>query len=337
VSETAGASGGSAAEIDTAREALVGLETIEEAAERIRDIVVRTPLLWSPDLSDEVGGEVRLKCESLQRTGSFKPRGACNFVARLSTEELERGVVTYSSGNHGQAVAFAAGRAGARAVIVMPTTAPEIKRRGVERLGGEVVFEGTTSLQRKERAERMAEAEGLTVVPPFDHPDIIAGQGTVGLEIERDWPEVDVVLAPVGGGGLLSGVAAALRRLKPSVTILGVEPHGAASLCAALQEGHPVTLDSIDTLADGLAPVRTGDLTLLHARELVDDVVRVDDAAIREAATFLLRRQKLVVEYSGAATVAALRSGVVSGEARRVAAVLSGGNADPSVLRELLA
>lgn len=315
---------------------LVGLEDVEEAASRSRGVVVRTPLLWSPGLGDGEGGEVRLKLESLQRTGSFKPRGAYNFISRLGQDALGRGVITYSSGNHGQAVAFAAGLLGVRAVVVMPTTAPAIKRRGVERLGGEVVFEGTTSLERQRRAERMAEEEGLTVVPPFDDPAIIAGQGTVGLEIAREWPEVEMVLAPVGGGGLLAGVAAALRRLRPEAVVLGVEPRGAASMRAALDEGGATTLETIDTIADGLAPVRSGERTFRHVRELADDVVLVTDDAIREAAAFLLDRQKLVVEYSGAATVAALRSGVVATGGRRVAAVVSGGNADPSILRELL-
>lgn len=316
---------------------LVGLHDVEAAAARVAGEVVRTPLLPSPDLSDRVEGAVRLKCESLQRTGSFKPRGVFNFISRLSDDTLERGVITYSSGNHGQAVSFAAGRRGVRAVVVMPTTAPALKRRGVERLGGEIVLEGTTSIEREERAERMAAEEGLTVVPPFDHPDIVAGQGTVGLEVVRDWPQVDTVLAPVGGGGLLGGVAAAVRSLKPGAVVLGVEPAGAASMSASLEAGEPTTLDAVDTIADGLAPVRPGDLTFRHVRELVDDVVRVDDEEIREAAAYLLNRRKLVVEYSGAAAVAALRSGVADAEGRRVAAVLSGGNADGTVIRELTA
>jgi len=315
---------------------LVELAEIESAAERLRDVAVRTPLLWSPLLSAELGGEIRLKCESLQQTGAFKIRGAYNYISRLSEEELDRGVVTYSSGNHGQAVALAAGILGARAVVVMPTTAPEVKKAGVRRLGGEVIFEGTTSLERQARAEAMAEEEGLTVVPPFDHAHIIAGQGTVGLEIHAEWPQLDAVLVPIGGGGLLSGVAAALRRLAPEVLILGVEPRGAASMRRALDEGGPETLDGIDTIADGLAPVRTGDLTYLHTRELVDDVVLVDDEHIREAAAFLVQRQKLIVEFSGAATVAALLHHGLTAEGRSVCAVISGGNADASVVRELL-
>jgi threonine dehydratase len=314
---------------------LVTLEEIRAAAARIRDVVVRTPLLPFPELSQELGCEVRLKCESLQRAGSFKARGATNFVSRLSSEELQRGVITYSSGNHGQALAMAAGAKGVRAVVVLPTTAPKVKVEGAKRLGAEVVLEGTTSLHRQKRAEAMAEAEGLTVVPPFDHPYIIAGQGSVGLEMVEDWPEVDMVLVPIGGGGLASGTATAIKNLLPGVEVVGVEAAGAPSMRAALDAGHPVTLDGIDTIADGLAPVRTGDVTFLHAKEYLDDVVLVDDAAIRDAASLLLARRKLVVEYSGAAPVGALLAGAVEVRGRRVAAVLSGGNLDPSLMEGL--
>jgi len=315
---------------------LVTLSEIEEAAERIRGVPVRTPLLASPELSEELGAEVRLKCESLQRTGSFKARGASHFVSRLSPEELSRGVITYSSGNHAQAMALAARLKGVRAVVVMPTTAPNVKVEGTKALGAEVTFEGTTSEERRARAEEIAAEEGLTIVPPFDHPHIIAGQGTVGLEVGRDWPELDTFLVPIGGGGLASGSAAAVRALAPEAEIVGVEPAGAASMKAALEAGGPVTLDTIDTIADGLAPVRAGELTLRHVREYVDRVVTVEDGPVREAARFLLNRQKLVVEYSGAATVAALISGVVPAEGRKVVAVLSGGNLDPSLLPELV-
>jgi len=315
---------------------LVSLDQVREAAERLKGVSIPTPTLPSAELSDLLDGEVRLKCESLQRAGAFKIRGAYNFISRLGRGALDRGVITYSSGNHAQAVALAAGIVGARSVVVMPTTAPDVKRRGAERLGAEVILEGTTSLERRARAEEIAEAEGLTIVPPFDDPRIIAGQGTVGLEIHEAWPDVQAVLVPVGGGGLLSGIAATLRRLRPEVVVLGVEPRGAASMRLALDEGGPAALDTIETIADGLAPVRAGELTFRHVRDLVDDVVTVDDDAIRDATRFLLMRQKLVVEFSGAATVAALRAGVVSAQGRKVVAVLSGGNAEPSALRELL-
>lgn len=314
---------------------LVTLRDIEAAAVRIQDVVFRTPLLPFPEISEELGGTVRLKCESLQRTGSFKARGATNFVAQLPRESLERGVITYSSGNHGQALALAARARGVRAVVVMPTTAPSVKVEGAKRLGAEVVLEGTTSAHRQTRAEAIAEADGLTMVPPFDHPFIIAGQGTVGREIAEDWPDVDLVLIPIGGGGLSSGIAVALKTLLPRVEVLGVEAAGAPAMKAALDAGEPVTLDSVDSIADGLKPVRAGDLTFRHARRYLDGVVLVDDEHIRIAAGLLLSRRKLVVEYSGAAPVGALLAGTVDIQGRNVAAVLSGGNLDPSLMEGL--
>lgn len=315
---------------------LVSLAEVRAAAQRLRGVVIRTPLLPSEELSRDVAGEVRLKCESLQRTGSFKARGASNFVLQLPDDAVERGVITYSSGNAGQAVAYAAREREVRAVIVMPTTAPAVKREGAARLGAEVVLEGTTSLERQALAEKLARAEDLVMVPPFDHPQIIAGQGTAGLEVVEEWPDVDTFVVCVGGGGLASGCAAAVRRLREDARIVGVEPEGAASMRAALDAGEPVELDGIDTIADGLAPVRAGDLTFTHLRELADDVVTVDDDAIREATRFLVMRHKLVVEYSGAAAVAALRSGRLDGRGRKVCAVVTGGNLDPSILRELV-
>jgi len=315
--------------------ALVTLPDIDAAAERIEGVALRTPLLPFPELSEDLGGEVRLKCESLQRGGSFKIRGALNFLSQLPDNEMKRGVITYSSGNHAQALALAAQLKGVRAVVVMPTTAPRVKVEGAERLGAEVVFEGTTSLHRQHRAEDLAEKEGLAIVPPFDHPFIIAGQGTVGREIAEDWPEVEVVAIPIGGGGLASGTATALKAILPGVQVVGVEPEGAASMRAALDAGEPVTLDRIDTIADGIASVRTGDLTLRHAQALFDDVVLVKDDVIRRASNLLLSRRKLVVEYSGAASLGALLSGAIDARGRKVAVVLSGGNLDPSHIGSL--
>ena len=314
---------------------LVGLDAIREAHERIRSAIVRTPLYPSDVLTRELGTDVRLKLESLQRTGSFKFRGAYNYVARLSDEVCSNGVITYSSGNHAQAVALAAQLHGTQAVVVMPTTSPQIKQEGSKRLGAEVVLEGTTSLERMAKAESLAEERGLVIVPPFDDPTIIAGAGTAGLEIAEDWDAFDSVLVPIGGGGLCSGTAAALRRLRPDVRIYGVEPTGGASMKAALEAGEPVTLAHSASIADGLLPVRTGDLTFKHVREFVDDIVLVDDDAIREAVSLLFKQQRLVVEFSGAATVAALRSGKVETEGRGVVAVVSGGNVDPALLVDL--
>ncbi|MFW5951823.1 MAG: threonine ammonia-lyase [Gemmatimonadota bacterium] len=315
-------------------EKLVGPGSVRAAARGLEGVAVRTPLIPSPWLREELGVEVRLKCESFQPIGAFKLRGAYTMIARLSEAERARGVITYSSGNHAQAVAFAARAFGIEAVIVMPENAPPIKVRGTKRLGAEVVEEGTTSLARRERAEAIQAERGLTMVPPFDHPDIIAGQGTVGLEILEDWPEVGTIVVPIGGGGLISGIAAFVKQEHPDVRVVGVEPEGAPAMRRSLDAGELVTLDRIDSIADGLVPVRPGDLTFAHVRSLVDDVVLVDDHAIRAAAARLLVRGKLLVEYSGAATVAALRAGLaLDGPA---AAVISGGNIDPSRIPELL-
>jgi threonine dehydratase len=314
---------------------LVSLAEIQDAERRIRGIALETPLLPFPELSEEIGGEVRLKCESLQRTGAFKIRGAYNFISQLSEEELAGGVITYSSGNHAQATALAARLKGVRAVVVMPTTAPPVKVEGAKRLGAEVHFEGTLSHQRQARAEEMAEEEGLTIVPPYDHPWIIAGQGTVGLEILNVWPQVDTVLVPVGGGGLSSGVSAAVKALRPNVRFVGVEPQGAPRMTEALKAGEPVTLKHVETVADGLRTVRAGDHTFRHVRRHFDEVVMVPDEAIIQAAALLLTRRRLVVEVSGAIALGALLSGAVDPNGRRMAVVLSGGNLDPSSMGSL--
>ena len=313
-------------------EGLVGLTEVEAAARRLAGVAVRTPLLPADVVSEIARANVRLKCESLQRAGSFKIRGAYNFVSQLSDEQVASGIITYSSGNHAQAVALSGRLRGVRAVVVMPTTAPKVKRDGAERLGAEVIYEGTTSLERRAKAEEIAEEQGLVIVPPFDHRHIIAGQGTVGLEIAREWPDVDLVLAPIGGGGLASGVAASIKRLLPSARVIGVEPEGAASMRKALDEERPVVIKEIDTIADGLAPVMAGELTYEHALNLMDDVVTVSDDAIQEATSLLVSKQKLIVEFSGAAATAALLSKAVEAEDARVAVVISGGNLDPTLV-----
>jgi threonine dehydratase len=313
---------------------LVEPASIRAAARALKGVAVWTPLLPAPWLEADVGAPVRLKCESFQPIGAFKLRGAYTMVSRLPADERARGVVTYSSGNHAQAVAFAARAFGIDAVIVMPVNAPRIKVEGTKGLGAEVIMEGTTSEARRERAEAVRAERGLAMVPPFDHADIIAGQGTVGLEILADMPEVGTIVVPIGGGGLISGVAALVKRERPDVRIIGVEPIGAPAMRRSLDAGAIVTLDRVDSIADGLVPVRPGDLTFAHTRALVDDVVLVDDDAIRRAGALLLVRGKLLAEYSGAATVAALLSGLeVAGP---VAAVVSGGNIDPSGIPEML-
>jgi threo-3-hydroxy-L-aspartate ammonia-lyase len=314
---------------------LVTVESIRDAARGLRGVAVRTPLLPAPWLSEAVGSEVRIKCESFQPIGAFKLRGAYTMVARLDASERARGVVTYSSGNHAQAVAFAARAFGVPAVIVMPEDAPGIKVEGTRRLGAEVIQKGKTSEERRERAEALQSERGLVMVPPFDHADIIAGQGTVGLEILEDWPDVETVVVPIGGGGLISGVAALVKRERPGVRVVGVEPTGAPTMKTSVDAGEIVTLDGTRSIADGLLPVKPGPLTFAHCRELVDDLVLVEDADIRAAARRLMLRGKLVAEYSGAASVAAVIAGHAPGD--RVVAILSGGNIDPSRIPELLA
>lgn len=321
---------------------LVGLAEVRAAARSLEGVAVRTPLVEVPALSERLGGEVRLKAESLQRAGSFKFRGAFHYLQTLPEAERARGVITYSSGNHAQAVALAATLAGVRAVVVMPVTAPEVKRRGAEGFGAEVILEGTTSIERRARAEAIAEAEGLHMIPPFDHPWIIAGQGTCALEAAEAWPEMDTWVVCLGGGGFASGSGAALRGLEAegrlsNVRLIGVEPEGAAAMRKSLDAGAPITLPGIDTIADGLAPVRPGDLTFTHVQALFDDVVTVSDDAIRRTTLELLETHRLLVEFSGAAALAAVLEGAVEAGGRRIGVTLSGGNMDPAILRTLLA
>ena len=315
---------------------LVGRDSIAAAARTLEGVVVTTPLVSAPWLSEELGAEIRLKCENLQRAGAFKIRGAYTALARQPDAARARGVIAYSSGNHAQGVALAARLFGVRAVVVMPTTAPAVKVEGARRLGAEVILEGTTSLERQKRAEAEAAERGLTIVPAFDDRDIIAGQGTVGREILAQWPEVETVLVPIGGGGLISGVAAWLRSERPSCRVIGVEPENADAMARSIAAGAPVTITPKPTIVDGLMPVRPGDITFAHVRDLVHDIILVTDEEIAAATARLLGTGKLVVEFSGAATVAALLSGRFEPDGRRTVAVLSGGNLDPARALTLL-
>jgi threonine dehydratase len=317
----------------------VTLDQIRQARERVKAVAMVTPLV---DVSAGAGRSLFLKCESMQPTGAFKIRGAYNMVAQLSDEQRRRGVVTFSSGNHGQAMAMAARELGAPAVVVMPTTAPTIKIDGVKALGGEIILEGTTSAQRRARAEAEADARGLTIVPPFDHEWIIAGQGTAALEILEQRPDVAVVVVPIGGGGLAAGVAVAIKQSRPDVRVVGVEPAGAAAMKASLEAGHPVTLAKTETIADGLMPVRPGDLTFAHVKAFVDTVVTVDDPQIVRAVKWTYEHAKMVAEPSGAASVAAALDGslhralsIEPGDP--IVAIVSGGNIALDTLRSLCA
>lgn len=313
---------------------LVPLDAIRAAAAAIRAVAVRTPLLVDRSVSDSAGGSVHLKPEMLQRGGAFKFRGAYSFLAGLDPAERARGVIAPSSGNHAQAVALAARLFGVPATVVMPTTVTDAKRAGAERLGARIVLAGTTTKDRADRAAEIVRAEGGTLVPPFDDARIIAGQGTVGLEVVEDLPGVDTVLVPVGGGGLSAGVAAAVKQLRPQARVIGVEPAGAAKLTAAFAAGEPVTLPRTASIADGLMSIRIGTLNFAHHRVFLDEVVTVDDAAIVRAMRHLLDRCKLVAEPSGAIALAALLEGRVAPRGETVA-VLSGGNIEWAGLRAL--
>jgi threonine dehydratase len=314
---------------------LVTLDALRDAARLLDGVIVRTPLLPAADLEARVGAPVWLKPETLQRSGAFKLRGAYTYIAKLTPAERARGVVAPSSGNHAQAVALAAKLFGIKSTAVMPTTVPAAKRAGVERLGGRVVLAGTTTMDRMERAEQIVRDEGGTLVPPYDDATIIAGQGTAGLEIAEDLPDVGTVLVPVGGGGLSAGVATAIKLTVPNATVIGVEPEGAAKLSRARAAGRPVRLDKTGSLADGLMAVEIGAVPFAHHQAYVDDVVTIPDSALRDAMRFLLDRMKLLVEPSGAITVAALMSGAARTKGS-VVAVLSGGNIEYAGLRALL-
>jgi threonine dehydratase len=299
---------------------LVKPEAVREAAERLEGVLQPTPVEPSRAVSDQVGASVVLKCENLQRTGSFKMRGAYNRIARLSEEEKARGVVCASAGNHAQGVALAAQMQGVDAAVFMPVEAPLPKVDATTGYGAHVELVGESFDDTLQAAQDFATEQGRVFVHPFDHPDIIAGQGTLGLELLDQVPDLGTVVVPVGGGGLISGTAVALRDARPDVRIVGVQAAGCASFPAALRRGEPK---------------RPGELTLAHVRELVDEVVTVDDAEIARAVVMLLERAKLVVEPSGAAGVAAVLGGHVE-LTPTVVTVLSGGNIDPLLMQHLV-
>ncbi len=318
---------------------LVTLDDIRAAADRLRGIATRTPLVpfGSPD------ARRYLKAESLQPNGAFKLRGAYVAVASLSPDELARGVITYSSGNHAQGVARAARLLGAPAVVVMPSDAPAIKRDRVAADGAQIIVVGTASDERQRVAEEIAAQRGLAVIPPFDDDRIIAGQGTVGLEIAEDLPDVAVVLVPVGGGGLASGIATAIAALRPSVRVIGVEPELAADARDSLERGEivawPAELVS-RTIADGTRTQALGARTFAHLRSHLDSIVTVSEAEIAAAVRLAAERSRLVVEPSGALGIAAMAFHAAELSLDRVdgpvVAVVSGGNVDPERYREYL-
>ena len=322
---------------------LVTIEIIRAAALRIANIAVKTPLVRAqfPGVSGYgTVKEIRLKAESLQPMGAFKMRGAANKIFQLTPSEIARGVITYSSGNHAQAVAYAAREVGAKAVIVMPSNAPAIKRAATLSFGAEVVDVGVASSERLAMAEKLVREHGYVVVPPYDDEQIIAGQATCGLEIVEEWPEVDLVLSPVSGGGLLGGVAAAVKQLSPQTKVFGVEPELAGDTAESFRAGKIVTWGAeltSRTIADGLRTQSVGERNFAHIQAFVDGIITVTEAEIRAAMRAIIAATHLVPEPSGAVPVAALLFHAAElPDYKNAAAIISGGNVDPALLAEVL-
>jgi len=315
----------------------IAFSDIEAAAARLETVVHHTPVLMSQELDARAGARVSLKCENLQRAGAFKIRGAYNKLATLAPEVRAHGVVAYSSGNHAQGVALAARIFGVPATICVPETIIPFKRAATEAYGAVVVLAGRTSEDREIRARSLAAERGASLVPPYDDPAIIAGQGTVALEFLRQVPGLDVLITPVGGGGLLAGCALVARALCPGIRIVGIEAEDANDTFLSLQAGRRIRIPAPHTIADGMRALEPGELTFPIIKALVDEIVLVRDADIEAAMCFLLEHVKVLVEPTGAVGVAALLAGRITGVAgRRVGVVLSGGNVDPAALVQIL-
>lgn len=311
-------------------------DDFEAARARVAPHTYHTPLLTSRSLSEATGFDMRLKAEIFQRGGSYKVRGPTNLIGQLTDEEKARGVICSSAGNHSQGVAIAARQHGVKAVVCMAENATPSKIAATEGYGAEVILHGTIWDEANEKALELVEERGLTYIHPFDDPRLIAGQGTVGLEIMEDFPDVDVIVVPIGGGGLISGVSMAAKSINPDVRIIGVESSGAPAMKLSVEAGHQVTLDEVDCVIDGLRVKRIGYNTRSVAARFVDEIVTLPDQQIFEALLWLMERAKLVAEGAAAAPVGALLQGLVKAPAgAKVVAVLSGGNLDTEQLRGL--
>ncbi|MEU3611818.1 threo-3-hydroxy-L-aspartate ammonia-lyase [Streptomyces sp. NPDC006872] len=313
----------------------ITLDDVRDAAARLKGVAHRTPVLRSRTLDRIVGAEILLKCENFQRVGAFKFRGAYNAASRLTPGQLARGIAAYSSGNHAQAVALAARELGTTAVIVMPEDAPRSKRAATEGYGAEIVTYDRYTGDRVAIAEALAAERGLTLIPPYEHPHVMAGQGTAALELLEEAGELDALLTPVGGGGLIAGSATAVKGLRPGIRVVGVEPEAGDDTKRSLEAGRRVEIPVPRTIADGQALHTPGELTFSVNRRLVDEIVLVSDEEIRAAMRFAFERLKIVVEPSGATPLAALLAGRLGGLPRRVGVIVSGGNIDTARFAEL--
>jgi threonine dehydratase len=316
---------------------MLQLKDIEKAAKVLKNVVVSTPLLKDVSSSNELGVPIFLKAECLQRAGSFKIRGAYNKISQLSKEEKTKGVIAASAGNHAQGVALAGQMHGIRTTIVMPEYAPLTKVNATRNFGAEVVLHGASFDDAGAKAEELQRQHGYTLVHAFNDQKIMAGQGTIGLEIYKDLPDVSVVVVPIGGGGIISGIATALKALKPKIRVIGVQAEGCASIKSSLKKGQPVTVRAARTIADGIAVKRPGDLTLPVIKALVDEVVEVSDDEIARGIAHCVQNVKLVVEGAGAAGIAALLAGKISLKVDdTVCTVLCGGNIDGNLLARVI-
>jgi threonine dehydratase len=314
----------------------VNLAEIQAAMGRIRDSIYLSPCARSEDFSQHTGNSVYLKLDNLQRTGAFKERGALNKLLTLTPEERTRGVIAASAGNHAQGLAYHAGRHGIRAQIVMPLTTPLIKVSATKGYGADVVLHGANYDEACEEAVRRSEQSGMTFVHPFDDEVVIAGQGTMGLEILQQVPDIEAIVAPIGGGGLIAGVACAVKETNPRVRVIGVQPARLPSMKVAIAEGHPVTLSPAATIADGIAVRRAGEKTLPLVQKYVDDIVTVDEEEIANAVLLLLEREKTLAEGAGAAAIAALINHKAPLSGKKVAVLVCGGNIDVSLLSRIM-
>lgn len=306
------------------------LDDIRSAAERIRGVAHVTPVHTSRSVNEHVGAQVFFKCENFQRVGAFKFRGAYNALSRLTPEQRKGGVLTYSSGNHAQAIALAGRLLGIATLIVMPNDSPEVKQRATRGYGAEIVLYDKHKATREQLGQKLASERGMTVIPPYDHADIIAGQGTAALELHEQAPDLDILLAPCGGGGLLSGCAVATKALNPACEVIGVEPATADDATRSFKKGELQTVLNPPTIADGARTPSLGELTFPLLLEHVDEMVTVPDTSIIAAMRFLWERMKLVVEPTGALAYAAIHSSKLKRPGKRIGVIISGGNVDVS-------
>ena len=305
---------------------MLTLDAFEQASEKVKEVTIPTELVESPHFSQATGNRVFFKPENMQRTGAYKVRGAYYKISTLTPEELGRGIITASAGNHAQGVAFAATRAGAKSVVVMPTTTPLIKVERTKQYGADVILEGDVYDEACDYALELAEREGYTFIHPFNDPVVATGQGTIAMEIVQELPLVDAILVPVGGGGLSCGVATFAKLYNPKIKVIGVEPEGAPSLTAALEAGHPMKIPTANTIADGTAVLEVGDQVFPYLQQNLDDVITVPDEELIVSFLDMVENHKMIVENSGLLTVAALKH--LPAENKRIVSILSGGNMD---------